>query len=128
NERFLAGPPEELVAAHEVYVQAMQEAQVQQSVLEEAIQSGATQEQVAVLSQQRTRMITEAEQQWQAARARYGWTHEEWENDPRIASIHAIEHPRALASERAESLPDFWVTMFKEHTLQDMMAAGVIGQ
>ena len=45
---------------------------------------------------------------------------EPWEATPLISSIHFEEHTQPLASDRLGKLPEWWIQMYTEHTLEHL--------
>lgn len=117
NQRFLSGPPKPLLAAFEDYEEKMGilEKQINQFEQMALLQADPVEVQTAL---DRIAVDVEVvEQEWQGQLQQYAPDHRGWEDDPSVARIHAIEHQRALASDKAERFPEWWVELFEQHAI-----------
>lgn len=116
NERFLEGPPQELVQQYE---QIQQQAQAIQQQLP---QMGQDPQALTQVTQQAQQM----EQMWQQALQQHAFTLEPWEQAAQIATIHFEEHARALAQKRTEALPEWWHSLLRMHCHEAAVFAGLV--
>lgn len=116
NERFLEGPPQELV---KLFQQVQQQAQAIQQQLPQ-LQGNP---QALMMATQQAQML---EQQWQQQLQKFAFTLEPWEQAAQIAMIHWEEHGRALAQRRVELLPEWWVQLLRMHAHESGVFAGLI--
>ena len=126
NRRFLAGPPEDLEAAYERFESEMESIEMVQGMIQNQMERTGDQQHAQQMSEALLERMEEAERDFAEVRDRHAWPMEEWEADPNIAVVHAIEHARALAHDRADNLPEFWTAMFKEHINKHQLEAGII--
>lgn len=121
NEKFLAGPPDQLMEAREKYEAVQEEAA---AVLEQVNMIAQRAPDMAMQIQPQIDMqLQEAEMAWQAAVMQYGFKRRGWENDMMVAMIHSKEHLRVLADDRVRGMESWWVDLFEMHAMEDYMAA-----
>jgi hypothetical protein len=114
NERFLEGPPQELVA---MFQKIQQAAQQMQERLPQLGEQGLT---------QATMLAQQLEQQWQQALMPHAFTLEPWEQAQALAMIHWEEHARALARKQVENFPEWWVALLRMHAHEAAVFAGLV--
>jgi hypothetical protein len=128
GERFLAGPPPELMAA---YADLQAESKGLEQRMERiqgevpymvAIEKQAAQDRAAEFGGQLEAMNIA----WQMKLQEFLPRPEVMEQDPIIATIHYEEHARDLASEKVEALEvqfPWWVEPFRQHTYMEGILA-----
>jgi len=126
NHRFLAGPPKKLVRAFEDFQKKTQMLQEQVGRLQQAAIFIVDPMQAQSIQPALTQIDMElqgAEQEWQSQLMAHAPSHRPWEDDPAIARIHAVEHQRALASDKTERFPEWWVELFEQHAVLEYTLA-----
>jgi hypothetical protein len=116
NERFLEGPPQELIQMYQQIAQAAQVLQQQLPQLQQDPQALT----------QATQQAQQMEQQWQQALMPHAFTLEPWEQAMELATIHFEEHARALAQKRTEALPEWWIALLRMHCHESAVFAGKV--
>lgn len=116
NERFLEGPPQELVQAYQQIQQAAQAIQQRLPQLQGNMEA-------LTAATQQAQML---EQQWQQMLQKFAFTLEPWEQAAQVAQIHWEEHARALAQKRVELLPEWWISLLRMHCHEAGVFAGLI--
>jgi len=116
NERFLEGPPPELV---KMFQQVQQQAQALQAQIPQ-MQGNP---EMLMMATQQAQML---EQQWQQELQKFAFTLEPWEQAAQVALIHWEEHSRALAQKRSESHPEWWISLLRMHAHESGVFAGLI--
>ena len=127
NFRFLQGPPEELVTAREEYEADLRFAEQQvrdvQAAVTEGLASTEAGETDVMSAQQQIQANLQAIQEaWQSEIQRYLPVVEPWESDPAVSQVHMTEHMAALAREKVQRMPDWWVQPFMAHLQQHQQA------
>lgn len=115
NERFLDGPPEEAEDAFEDFRTEMDRLD---SELETLSAKGLAQDESAVLALQQE--AQQAEAKLEGVLSKFMPTHSISEDIPEVAQIHVEQHARALAQEKVDRMPDWWVERFEQHLQEDM--------
>jgi hypothetical protein len=127
NAKFLAGPPKKLVRAFEDFKKKTEMLQAQIPQFQEiAILGGANPGiagEVNTALAQINMDLQAAEQEWTMALQAHAPSHRPWEDDPAISRIHAVEHQRALASDKVERFPEWWVELFEQHAVLEYTLA-----
>jgi hypothetical protein len=122
NEKFLAGPPDELLEFRDEIDE--QSERLQDHVDRLNVRMSTEQDPsrlevgLAILQEQAAQL----EQAWQEELQKYLPQHEPFEDDPEIALIHSEEHARALARQKVKRLRadyPWWVRGFVEHQREE---------
>lgn len=115
NNRFLAGPPKELLKYRKEYEESLEALERQQKDLDRMAMLGGDEQVVAVAHQSVQDGLAMAEMVWTEALDKYAFEHRPWEDRSDIARIHAQVHANALAEQKVERFPDWWVEIFEDH-------------
>lgn len=123
NTKFLAGPPAELLKARDSFVRESEALEQQVSQINDMLGMQVDPETVQVALQAPQQHLQAAQQEWQQTLQQYAPSHRTWEDDPGIARIHAVEHMIALASDKCDRFPEWWVEMFEQHAKLEWQVA-----
>jgi hypothetical protein len=124
-ERFLAGPPSELVKARKTYERELELLEGDSQYIQDmAIITGADpQSEEMMAAQQRVQLQLQAvEMKWGEALGKYEFRMQVWESAPSISEIHFTEHASALATKKADSHPEWWIEQFAKHAMEHLQA------
>jgi len=117
NRRFLSGPPEELTKAYDIRQETLEVLAVQLKDLTDGAELGLNPETVLMANKSIEEAAAQVEEEWSAVLSKFDFEHGRWQDQQEVSRVHAIAHAQALASEKAQRFPEWWVELFESHAV-----------
>lgn len=122
NEKFLSGPPDELMDFRDDIEAQAEKLEEQVNRLNARMSMTTDPQEIEVAMAVLQEASAQLEQSWQQELQKYLPEHRPFEDDPEIALLHATEHARALSRQKVNRFPEWWVAGFEAHHQQEWEA------